>query len=129
VNQERIFVNKFVYRFTEIHRGDIVVFWYPLDHRKSFIKRVIGLPGDVVQLKGGKVYINDRLLEEPYLQREFADQESYLPVAVQEGHYYVLGDNRGSSNDSRSWGLVPQENIFGKAVFRYWPLSRLGTIE
>jgi signal peptidase I len=129
IDQERIFVNKFVYHFEEIHRGDIVVFWYPKDPSKSFIKRVVGVPGDLVSVRGGRVYINGQLLEERYVPRGYQDSDSYPSVQVKEGYYYVLGDHRNASNDSRSWGLVPRKYIYGKAVFRYWPVEKVGFIE
>jgi signal peptidase I len=129
IDQERIFVNKFVYRFEEIHRGDIVVFWYPRDPSKSFIKRVIGVPGDVVSVNNGQVFINGSLLEEKYVPRGYQDLESFPPMRVKEDHYYVLGDHRNASNDSRSWGLVPRKYIYGKAVFRYWPMEKAGFLE
>jgi signal peptidase I len=129
LDQERIFVNKFVYHFEEIHRGDIVVFWYPKDPSKSFIKRVLGVPGDVVSVREGQVYINGQLVEERYVPRGYQDADSYPPVRVREGHYYVLGDHRNASNDSRSWGLVPRKYIYGKAVFRYWPVEKAGFLE
>ena len=129
VDQERIFVNKFVYHFEEIHRGDIVVFWYPKDPSKSFIKRVIGIPGDVVSIKNGRVYVNAQLLEERYVPRSYQDLDSFPTMRVKEDHYYVLGDHRNASNDSRSWGLVPRKYIYGKAVFRYWPMEKAGFIE
>ena len=129
VDQERIFVNKFVYHFEEIHRSDIVVFWYPKDPSKSFIKRVIGIPGDVVSIKNGRVYVNAQLLEERYVPRSYQDLDSFPTMRVKEDHYYVLGDHRNASNDSRSWGLVPRKYIYGKAVFRYWPMEKAGFIE
>ncbi len=129
LDQERIFVNKFVYHFEEIHRGDIVVFWYPKDPSKSFIKRVLGVPGDVVSIRDGQVYINGQLVEERYVPRGYQDADSYPPVRVREGHYYVLGDHRNASNDSRSWGLVPRKYIYGKAVFRYWPVEKAGFLD
>lgn len=129
LDQERIFVNKFVYHFEEIHRGDIVVFWYPKDPSKSFIKRVLGVPGDVVSIRDGQVYINSQLVEERYVPQGYQDVDSYPPVRVREGHYYVLGDHRNASNDSRSWGLVPRKYIYGKAVFRYWPVEKAGFLD
>lgn len=129
VDQERIFVNKFLYRIDQIERGDIVVFWYPLDPTKSYIKRVVGLPGDVVDLREGDVHVNGRLLDEDYVPVNFFDRRSYPPVYVEPGHYYVLGDHRNQSNDSRMWGLVPDQNIYGKAVFRYWPVNKMGSID
>ncbi len=98
-NHERIFINKFVYRFEPIKRGDIVVFQYPLDTSKSYIKRVVGLPGELVSVRDGRVYVA-----------------------------YVLGDHRESSNDSRVWGTVDRKYIYGKAVFVYWPFSQFGAL-
>jgi len=127
---ERIFVNKFIYRFESIERGDIVVFWYPNDPSKSFIKRVIGLPGETISIRNGVVYANGQPLDEPYLDASFhTRRENLSPVYVRDHHYFVLGDNRDSSNDSRQWGLVPEKYIYGKAIFRYWPLSHVGAIE
>src|SRR3989442_1184070 len=129
VDQERIFVNRFIYRFTDIHRGDIVVFWYPRDQNKSFIKRVLAIPGDEVEIRNGAVFVNGEKVDEPYLKPEFRDHESYRRQIIPEGQYFVLGDHRNSSNDSRNWGCVPRELIYGKAVFRYWPVSRLGPVD
>jgi signal peptidase I len=129
VDQERIFVNRFIYRFAEIHRGDVVVFWFPKDPNKSFIKRVLALPGDEVEIRNGAVYVNGAKQDEPYLTREFQDHDSYPKTIVPEDQYFVLGDHRNSSNDSRNWGWVPRENIYGKAVFRYWPVSRVGPVD
>jgi signal peptidase I len=129
VDQERIFVNRFIYRFSEIHRGDVVVFWYPRDTAKSFIKRVIGLPGDLVEIRRGQVLVNGARIDEPYLRPEYRDRESFGRVIVPPGHYFVLGDHRNSSNDSRNWGFVPRELIYGKAIFSYWPVSRIGLVE
>ncbi|MGH9340309.1 MAG: signal peptidase I [Acidobacteriota bacterium] len=129
LDQERIFVNKFLYNFAFIERGDIVVFWYPRDPTKSFIKRVIALPGEMVEIRSGTVFINGRELIEPYVKAEFIDEGSFGPRVVPPEHYFVLGDHRNSSNDSRSWGCVPNTNIFGKAILRYWPVSRWGLIE
>jgi signal peptidase I len=128
-DQERIFVNKFAYHISDIERGDIVVFWYPKDLAKSFIKRVIGLPGEEVEIRSGIVYVNGLALDEPYVPGEFFDPSSFLPTVVTPNSYFVLGDHRNSSNDSRNWGMVPAENIFGKAMFRYWPISKFGLIE
>ena len=129
VDQERIFVNKFLYRIDQIERGDIVVFWYPLDPSRSYIKRVVGLPGDVVEIRRGYVWINGRRLAESYVPQEYFDPRSHAPVRVGPGAYFVMGDHRSESNDSRVWGPVPEENIYGKAVFRYWPVTRMGTLE
>jgi len=129
VDQERIFVNRFIYRFKDIQRGDIVVFWYPRDHSKSFIKRVLGVPGDEVEIRYGTVYVNGARAYEPYLNPEFRDHKSFQKVVVPPGQYFVLGDHRNSSNDSRSWGFVAQQLIYGKAIFSYWPVSHVGLVE
>ena len=129
VDQERIFVNRFIYRFADIHRGDIVVFWYPRDRSKSFIKRVVAIPGDEVEIRYGAVYVNGVRLQEPYLKAEYRDHESFRKEIVPEDRFFVLGDHRNSSNDSRNWGFVPRELIYGKAVFGYWPMSRVGPVE
>jgi len=129
VDQERIFVNRFIYRFEDIHRGDVVVFWYPQDRSKSFIKRVLGVPGDKVEIRSGTLYVNEQRVYEPYLNPAFQDYKSFRPVLVPPGQYFVLGDHRNSSNDSRSWGFVARDLIYGKAVFSYWPFSRVGLVE
>ena len=126
--QDRLFVNKFVYYLSDIRRGDIVVFWYPRDRSKSFIKRVVGLPGDRVEIRSGTVLVNEQRLPEPYLPEGF-DVESHPPEMILPQHYFVMGDHRNSSSDSREWGTVPRQNIFGEAVFRYWPLGRVGRVE
>ncbi|MCL4818451.1 MAG: signal peptidase I [Vicinamibacteria bacterium] len=128
-DDERILVNKFAYRLGPIRRGDVVVFWYPRDPAVSFIKRVVGLPGDVVELRRGLVYVNGRRLTEPWIAAEFRGHDSVGPVEVERGHYFVLGDHRTSSNDSRAWGDVPERYIYGKAVFRFWPLGRIGSVQ
>jgi signal peptidase I len=130
VDQERIFINKFVYRFglADIGRGDTVVFWFPQDTSKSYIKRVIGVPGDTVEVRNGTVYLNGKALEEPYVPEEFRDHVSMPARTVEPDHYFVLGDHRSSSNDSRTWWTVPRNFIYGKAVFVYWPLDRLGVL-
>jgi len=125
---ERIIVNKFVYRFHPIEHGDVVVFWYPKDPSVSFIKRVVGVPGDTVELKNGVVYVNNKRQQEDYLKPQFNDGDTHAPVEVDRGYYYVLGDHRNSSNDSRNWGEVPEKYIYGKAVFRFWPLGKVGLI-
>jgi signal peptidase I len=127
-DQERIFINKFVYRLEPIERGDVVVFWYPLDQTKSFIKRVVGLPGDEVEIRAGRVYINDTLLDEPYVPAEYSDRSAYGPVRIPSDEYFVMGDHRISSNDSRIFGPVPGGFIYGKAVFAYWPMTQFGTL-
>jgi signal peptidase I len=128
-DQERIFINKFVYRFESIDRGDTVVFWYPGDPTKSYIKRVIGVPGDRVEVREGTVYINGRPLEEDYVPPQFRDSSSMTARTVPPDQYFVLGDHRSSSNDSRAWGMVPRRYIYGKAVFIYWPFDKMGILK
>ena len=128
-DSERIIVNKFIYRFHPIERGDVVVFWYPKDPSVSFIKRVVGIPGDSVELRRGTLFVNGRKIAEDYVRPQFNDDETHSSVSVAKGYYYVLGDHRNSSNDSRSWGEVPEKYIYGKAVFRFWPLSKIGFIQ
>jgi len=131
VNDERIFINKFTYRFGagNIERGDLVVFFFPLDRSKSYIKRVIGLPGDTVQIEDGTVYVNGARLEEPYVPDAYRDHTSTPSATVPADSYFVLGDHRSSSNDSRAWGTVRRSDIYGKAVFVYWPLDKMGRLK
>jgi signal peptidase I len=130
INEERIFINKFVYRFgfSDIARGDTIVFWAPEDPSRSYIKRVIGVPGDVIEIADGTVILNGQRLEEPYIIDANRDRTSMTRRVVEAGRYFVLGDHRNSSNDSRSWGTVARDAIYGKAVFVYWPLNRLGLL-
>ena len=129
-DQERIFINKFVYQFNirSIERGDVVVFYFPGDPSKSYIKRVIGVPGDRVSVIEGRVSLNGTSLEETYVPPEYRDNGTFPEVLVGKEKYYVMGDHRSSSNDSRSLGLVPRDHIYGKAVFVYWPLQKLGLL-
>jgi signal peptidase I len=132
-DQERIFINKFTYRFGfgDIERGDTVVFWYPQDPSKSYIKRVIGIPGDHVRVTSGDVWVNGKRLLEAYVPEENRDMASWREgqdQMVPRSSYFVLGDHRNSSSDSRMWGWVPRENIYGKAVFVYWPPAKMGRV-
>jgi len=127
-DQERIFVNKFVYRLEPIQRGDIVVFRYPHDPTKSFIKRVVGLAGDRIRIEAGRVFVNGRPLEEDYVPSAYEDERSYPESIVPAGSYFVLGDHRSLSNDSRDFGPVSQNYIYGKAVFGYWPVDKMGRV-
>jgi signal peptidase I len=127
-DQERIFVNKFVYRLEPIQRGDIVVFRYPRDISKSYIKRVIGLAGDDIRIEDGQVYVNGKPLDEDYVPAAYADERSYPEIVVPANSYFVLGDHRSMSNDSRDFGPVKENYIYGKAVFGYWPMDKLGRL-
>ncbi|MGH9865293.1 MAG: signal peptidase I [Candidatus Acidiferrales bacterium] len=127
-DQERIFINKFVYQMEPIERGDIVVFHYPRDPSKSYIKRVIGVAGDHIQIVDGLVYVNGHGLTEPYVPFTFSDRRSMHEMTVPRDSYFVLGDHRNMSNDSREFGPVERQYIYGKAVFVYWPVDRLGRL-
>src|SRR5437762_1819760 len=127
-DQERIFVNKFVYRIEPIERGDIIVFHYPRDPSKSFIKRVIALAGDRVRIEAGQVFVNGEPLDEDYVPRAYADERSYPEMVVPDNGYFVLGDHRTMSNDSRDFGPVASAYIYGKAVFGYWPMDKMGRV-
>ncbi len=118
---EVIFVNKLAYRLGEVDRGDVVTFHYPEDPDYDYIKRAIGLPGDEVRIAEGEVYVNDIQLDEPYLPDHTTEGEGSWTVP--EGMYFVMGDNRQGSSDSRSWGFVPEEDLIGKALAVYWPLN------
>ena len=114
------------YVFHPPRRGEVIVFKSPRDEDRDFVKRVIGLPGETVEIVQGQVYVNGELLIEPYLDRR--DNTTMAPVKVEPDTLFVLGDNRGSSNDSRSWGPVPAENLIGRAWMRFWPLDHLGLL-
>ncbi len=128
-NRERIFVNKFVYRLEPIERGDVVVFRYPRDPSLSFIKRVIGVPGDRIRIDDGQVYVNGNALEEDYLFPAFVDRDQSFAEIVLAAHYYfVMGDHRNMSDDSRDFGPLDASYIYGKASFVYWPLEKMGRV-
>ena len=127
-DQERIFVNKFVYRLEPIERGDIVVFRYPRDTAKSFIKRVIAVAGDHVRIDDGRVFVNDKPLDENYVAPSYFDDRSFAEIVVPPHSYFVLGDHRNMSNDSRDFGPVNISYIYGKAVFGYWPVDKMGRV-
>lgn len=127
-DQERIFVNKFVYRLEPISRGDIIVFRYPRDTSKSFIKRVIAIAGDHVRIDGGQVYVNNEPLEEDYVAPAYQDDRSYPDTIVPQHSYFVLGDHRNMSDDSRDFGPVNSSYIYGKAVLGYWPVDKMGRV-
>lgn len=130
IEGERIFINKITYTLGSgrIDRGDTVVFWYPLDPSKSYIKRVIGVPGDVIEMYRGEVFVNGKDFSEPYVPDEYRDNFSMSKTVVPMDKYFVMGDHRSSSNDSRAWGMVDRKNIYGKAVFVYWPFDKMGAV-
>jgi signal peptidase I len=127
-DQERVFINKFVYKLEPVHRGDVVVFRYPRDPSKNYIKRVIALAGDRVRIDDGVVYVNDRRLPEPYLPEDYWDARSYPETVIPRRAYFLLGDHRNLSNDSRDFGPVAEKYIYGKAVFGYWPIEKMGKL-
>lgn len=125
-NGEFVLINKMSYRFSEVERGDIIVFHFPLDPEEELIKRVIGLPGDQVVVKNNQVYVNGQMLNEPYIAQPPIYSGEWT---VLEGQFFVLGDNRNNSNDSKDWGLLPAENVVGKAILIYWPPPLWDVIE
>ncbi|MGF1470714.1 MAG: signal peptidase I [Rubrobacteraceae bacterium] len=147
---DRVLVNKFIYRFTEPDRGDIIVFkttegvnnavdgnpiarligWFQgkRDERQDLIKRVVGLPGDTIAVRNGNLFVNGERQDEPYLNQETLDQSFFEETTVPEGKVFVMGDNRTNSRDSRFIGPIPEENIQGEAFLRFWPLSRVGIL-
>jgi len=132
---DKLFVNKYMYRFEPPKRGDIVVFKYPNDPKKDFIKRLAGFGGETVEIRDGKIYVDDKVLDDPASFGMFYYYNHDPYGAPGEGtqipadSYYVLGDNSANSTDSRFWGFVPKKNVLGKAVFRWWPPRRIGTIK
>jgi|SRR5208282_2437840 len=127
-DSDRLFINKFVYHIQAINRGDVVVFRYPEDEEKSYIKRVIGLPGDRVHIIQGQVYINGLPISEPYVPEEYRDDRSCSEITIPPDHYFMMGDHRLISQDSRVFGPVARELIYGKAVFVYWPKKDVGIV-
>ena len=127
-DQDRLFINKMAYRMGDIHEGDVVVFQYPRDHSKSYIKRVIALPGDDLRIDRGQVFVNGVRLKEPYLESRFIDDRSQAEMVIPPKEYFVMGDHRSISSDSRDFGPVDRELIYGKAVFVYWPMEQVGVV-
>ncbi len=127
-DQERIFINKFVYKIEPISRGDVIVFRYPLDPTKSYIKRVVAVSGDRIRIDDGVLFVNGHRIREGYVPEDYIDTRSYPETIVPPDSYFVLGDHRNLSNDSRDFGPVPESLIYGKAVFAYWPMDKMGTL-
>lgn len=127
-DQDRLFINKFVYRFEKISRGDVVVFHYPRDPEKSYIKRVIALPGDSLRIDAGRVYVNGERIDEEYIPRTYRDSRSMPEIVIPANQYFVMGDHRSISSDSRDFGPVARDLIYGKAAFVYWPADDLGVV-
>jgi signal peptidase I len=127
-DQDRLFINKIAYRVGEIHQGDVVVFQYPRDPTKSYIKRVIALPGDRLRIDHGQVYVNGKYLQEPYVPYRFTDDRSQAEMVMPPHEYFMMGDHRSISSDSRDFGPVERDLIYGKAVFVYWPMEQVGVV-
>jgi signal peptidase I len=121
-DQDRLIVNKLIYRITSPRRGDIVMLYYPVNPDKSFVKRVIAEESDLVRIVDGRVYVNDVPLDDDYVPSEFRSHDDWGPQMIPEGYYFVMGDHRNNSSDSRHWGLVPKRYIIGKVQVRWWPL-------
>ena len=128
-DHDRLFINKFVYRITSIERGDVVVFHYPRDPEKSYIKRVIALPGDSLRIDHGQVWVNGKALTENYVPGMYRDTRSYEETIIPDDSYFVMGDHRSISSDSREFGVVERDLIYGKAVFVYWPAKDVGEVK
>lgn len=127
-DSDRLFINKFVYHFAAIGRGDVVVFRYPRDPEKSYIKRVIALPGDRLRIDRGKVWLNGTQLPEDYVPEEYRDSRSMAEIVVPDNEYFMMGDHRSISSDSREFGPVQRGLIYGKASFVYWPTRDAGVV-
>jgi signal peptidase I len=127
-DSDRLFINKFVYHVSAIDRGDVVVFHYPRDPEKSYIKRVIALPGDDLRVDHGRVFVNGKLLSEPYVPPQYQDNRSVDEMTLPPHEYYMMGDHRSISSDSRDFGPVERSLIYGKAVFVYWPTRDAGVV-
>ena len=125
---DRVLVNKFIYRFTEPERGDVVVFKSVQDDQQDLIKRVVGVPGDKIAVRGGRLFVNDEPQREPYVNKRMPDRSFAAPTTVPDNHVFVMGDNRANSQDSRVFGPVPKENIEGEAFLRFWPPGRVGLL-
>lgn len=127
-DQDRLFINKLAYRVGDIHQGDVVVFQYPRDHTKSYIKRVIALPGDVLRIDHGRVFVNGKRLPEPYVPERYSDDRSQPEMILPAHKYFLMGDHRSISSDSREFGPVDRDLIYGKAAFVYWPFEQVGVV-
>lgn len=127
-DQDRLFINKLAYRVGEVRPNDVVVFRYPRDPTKSYIKRVIALPGDHIRIDHGRVYVNGLRLVEPYVPVRYTDERSQPEMTVPAGEYFVMGDHRSISSDSRDFGPVERQLIYGKASFVYWPFDQAGVV-
>ena len=127
-DQDRLFINKLAFRVGDIHRGDVVVFLYPHDQTKSYIKRVIALPGDRVRIDHGCVWVNGKALREPYVPARFTDDRSQPELLIPINEFFVMGDHRSISSDSREFAPLPPNLLSAKAAFVYWPMDQAGVV-
>jgi signal peptidase I len=127
-DRDRVFINKLAYRIGSVHRQDVVIFHYPNDPSKTYIKRVIARPGDLLRIDRGRVYLNGDLLNEPYVAPMYRDDRSLPETRIPAGEYFVMGDHRNISSDSRDFGPVARSFIYGKAMFVYWPTEEAGWV-
>jgi signal peptidase I len=125
---DRVLVNKFIYRFTDPRRGDIIVFESVDNSNEDLIKRVVGLPGDKIAVRGGKLFVNGEPQKEPYTNKKLPDRSFFAKTTVPKNHVFVMGDNRANSADSRVFGPLPEKNIEGEAFLRFWPPGRIGLL-
>jgi signal peptidase I len=121
-DQDRLIVNKLAYRIGVPRRGDIVMLYYPVDPDKSFVKRVIAEEGDQVRIVDGRVFVNDVPMQDDFVAPEYRSHDDFGPSVIPEGYYFVMGDHRNNSSDSRHWGFVPKKYIIGKVQLRWWPI-------
>jgi len=128
-NHDRLIVNKLVYSWTDPRVGDVVMHYWPEDPSKSFVKRVVASEGDTIRSDAGKIYRNDVLMDDSFIPDEYRMQDTWGPVTVRRGHYFVLGDHRNNSSDSRIWGEVPKKYIIGKIQIRWWPVNHARIFE
>jgi len=121
-DQDRLIVNKLIYRLSAPRRGDIVMLYYPVNPDKSFVKRVIAEEGDQVRIVDGRVFVNDVPMNDDFVPSEYRSHDDYGPTVIPDGYYFVMGDHRNNSSDSRHWGMVPKKYIIGRVQLRWWPL-------
>jgi len=122
-DHDRLIINKFTYHVSAPRKGDIVMFYYPVNPDEAFVKRVIAEEGDTVRIAGGHVYVNDQPLDDSYVAPAYRSHDNFGPETIRNGYYFVLGDHRNNSSDSREWGLVPRKYIVGKVDARWWPVA------
>ena len=128
-NRDRLIINKLVYSWADPKVGDVVMHYWPDDPSKSFVKRVVAAEGDTIRSDAGKVYRNEVLMDDSFIPDEYRMQDTWGPVTVRRGYYFVLGDHRNNSSDSRTWGEVPKKYIIGKIQLRWWPLNQARIFE